>query len=215
MALGETLVKRVTTVKYLGVTLDQFLNFSDYVTSLVKKASAKVSFLYRHASVLDQYTRKLLCQSLVNSNLEYCSSAWYPGLSVSLRGKLDVIQRKLVRYILNLGPREHVGDLEILSLSWLPFPKRVRYFELVHAFKIKRGLAPSYLAINFRNITDVHSYGIRQNLENFSLARYTCPTGSFSRCSISSWNSLPQQLKEIRSIGLFKMRLKSHLANDN
>ena len=41
--------------------------------------------------------------------LDYCIVSWYLGLSVASRKKLDVIQRKMARIVLGVGPRTHVG----------------------------------------------------------------------------------------------------------
>ena len=46
--LDSVAVNRVTSVKYLGVHLDQFLDFSTHVDTIIKKAVAKLSFLYRN-----------------------------------------------------------------------------------------------------------------------------------------------------------------------
>ena len=67
---GESVVKRVMSVKYLGVILDENLNFCDHVTSIVKKATGKLYFLYRSGASLDSSSRRLLCSSLVSSGLE-------------------------------------------------------------------------------------------------------------------------------------------------
>ena len=67
--LDNTIVKRVSSVKYLGIVLDQFMDFSSHVDKLVKKASSKLKFLYRNACCMNQCVRKLLCQSLIFSIL--------------------------------------------------------------------------------------------------------------------------------------------------
>ena len=192
----------------LGVTLDQYLDFSDHVELLISKANSKISFLYRYTAFLNNRTCKVLSQSLVMSRLEFCSSSWYPGLAAGLKGKLDVIQRKLVRFTNNFGYREHVGDAEIKALTWLPFPTRISFFQLVHVFKIKAGLCPSYMKDNFTRVSDVHNHGLRQSSHNFSLAHCNCPINTFARSAISLWNCLPAYLKETRTVASFKCSLK-------
>ena len=194
--LGDVVVNRVGFVKYLGVLLDQHLDFSNHVDTLIKKAASKLQFLYRNRRFLNNYTRKLLCQSLVFSSIEYCASAWYPGLLSSLCGSMDVLQRKCARFTLNLGPMSHIGTGEFKVLSWLPFSKRVSYFSLVHVFKIRNGLSPTYLSDNFTRVASVHSYNLRQSHCNFSLAHCNSPSGTFNRTATSDWNSLPRGIKE-------------------
>ena len=75
--LGDAEVKRVTSVRYLGVLLDQHLNFSTHVEKLLSNARSRLAFLYRNRGFLNIRTRKLLCQSLILSCLEYCSSPWF------------------------------------------------------------------------------------------------------------------------------------------
>ena len=178
---------------------------------IVKKATGKLYFLYRSGLSLDSASRRLLCSSLVSSGLEYCVTAWYPGLLEECKKSLATLQRKMVRYVGGMGPREHVADDEICSLGWLPFQKRVEFFALVHVFKIKKCLSPSYLACGFTLMSDVHSHGLRQSSLNFSLAHCQFPTGSFTRTAISLWNKLPAALKQIDPVLVFKRRLKAFL----
>ena len=205
------LIKRVTSVKYLGVTLDQYLDFSVHVDQMISKASAKLGFLYRNRLFLDFFARKLLCQSLIFPYLEYCAASWYCSLSCGLREALNTFQRKCVRFTLNFDSRGHVGKTEFCSLSWLPFPTRVKYFNLVHAFKVRSGLAPGYLSEHFTSVSRAHTYNLRQSSCNFSLAFCESPTGTFQRNAISDWNALPRELKSIKVLAAFKGKLKQFL----
>ena len=58
---GDAIVKRFTSVNYLGVTLDQNLNFGEHVQAILGKASGRLSFLYCCAPSLDSKSRGLLC----------------------------------------------------------------------------------------------------------------------------------------------------------
>ena len=209
--LENTVVERVTCVKYLGVWLDQFMDFSKHVDTIVKKANFKLGFLYRNGRFMNFYVRRLLCQSLIFSNLEYCSPSWYFGLAAPLRESLNVLQRKCARFSLGHGPRSHIGNSELSSLHWLPFSQRVSYFSLVHAYKTKNGLSPTYISDSFTFITDVHSYNLRQCTVNFSLAHCLSPTGTYCRNVITDWNLLPKELKESKSLNVFKTSLKKYL----
>ena len=209
--LDGQVVQKVTSVKYLGVFVDQCLDFSTHVEGLLKKAHGKLSFLYRNSSFLNLSTRKLLCESLIFSSLEYCSPSWYPGLSARLRDSLSVFKRKCVRFTLGYGPRSHVGEHEFRNLSWMPFSKRVTYFNLLHAYKIRSGCSARYLNQSFTPVPEIHTYNLRQSRFNFSLAHCVSPMGTFIRDAIQDWNSLPAELKAASSLKLFKFRLKRFL----
>ena len=75
------------------------------------------------------------------------------GIRVSFeesKKDLATLQRKMVWFICLMGPREHVGDSEMSSLRWLPFPKRVDFFKIMHVFKVRGNIAPSYISQNFK-----------------------------------------------------------------
>ena len=96
-------------------------------------------------------------------------------------------------------------------LSWLPFPRRIAFSNLVHTFKVRAGLCPEYMMANFNRVSDTHSHDLRQSKTNFSLARCESPSGTFCRDAISEWNTLPLELKGIESLTSFKVRLKHYL----
>jgi len=59
------LVKRVQSVKYLGIYLDSLMKGSVHAADVVKKCASRISFLYRYGHLLNFRCRKLLCESLV------------------------------------------------------------------------------------------------------------------------------------------------------
>ena len=143
-------VQRNFEVKYLGVLLDDRLTGSSHVRNMLKTSMGKLSFLCRNSSFLDFSCRKLLCSALIQPYIDYCSSSWYSGLSAQLRSRLDVLQRKMTRFIFGLDNRAHIGNTELQSLNWLLVIDRVNYFKLVHLFKIRTGSAPRYLISDFK-----------------------------------------------------------------
>ena len=160
---------------------------------------------------MNLYAKRLLCLALIFSNLEYCASSWFSSLSGSLREMLNVVQRKCARFSMGLGPRSHIGNSEFHSLSWLPFPRRIAFRNLVHTFKLRAGLSPDYMLSNFNCVSDIHSHNLRQSQTNFSLAHCESPYGTFCRDAISEWNTLPSDLKGINSLASFKVCLKHYL----
>ena len=131
-------VRRVDNVRYLGVLLDASVSGLDHVNHVLKVCIGRLAFLYRSSSLLDYYSRKTLCTSLIQPYLDYCCSSWYEGLTVSLKLKLDIIQRKMVRFINGYDNRHHVGPSELFSLSWLSVRDMVSYFKLPMHTKINR-----------------------------------------------------------------------------
>ena len=138
---------------------------------VIKECMGRVSFLYRQSHMLDLFCRKTLCSALVMPYMEYCCSSWYSGISSVFRSKPDIIQRKMVRYIFSMHPRDHVGTEHLLKLSWLRVSDRVRYFKLCHVFSIRNGLAPGYLSLNFVPVSTRHNHHTRGSQMNYAISK--------------------------------------------
>jgi hypothetical protein len=209
-----SLVSRVTSIKYLGFILDECQSGQDHVLGLIKKVASRLAFLYRSAPLLDQRSRKTLCLALIQPYFDYSCTSWYSGLNAKLRGKLDVLQRKMVRFIFKMDPRSHVGQEQLKQLLWLSVSDRVRYFKLVHMYKVSKGLAPSYVSVGFKPITEVHSHRTRSSSMSYYIPKgdaVGAMSHSFKYTASKDWNRLPCGLKLSLNIDTFKRDLKSYL----
>ena len=208
-------VRRVETAKYLGVHLDASFTGSLHVTNMLKVCAGRLAFLYRNSSLLDFQTRKTLCTALIQPYLDYCCSSWYEGITAELKTRLDTFQRKMIRFIFGFENRRHVGHLELKSLQWFSVPDRVRFFKLVHTFKIRNGLSPNYLRSRFTSVSDTHTHKTRGSNVNFRVSRSLslAPT-SFAFTSVRLWNELPNRIKEIDSLLVFIRELRKYLLNE-
>ena len=148
---------------------------------------------------------------MVQPYLDYCSSTWYSGISQVLWNRLDVVQRQMIKFIFSKDAFYHVTLSDFKQLSWMTFSDRVKYFKLCLVFKIRKGLAPSYLSQGFRPILDCHSHATRASTYDYLVSGdiSTSPT-SFTYTAVKHWNSLPPSLKCIPSLMNFKKRLREH-----
>ena len=225
---GQSIESNVE-VKYLGATIDQNLSFESMARSVIKKANGRLKFLYRKGKFLTRYTRKRLVSSLIQCHFDYASAAWYNGLSQELKNKLQVTQNKLIRFVLNLDSRSHIGREQFSELGWLPVESRISQIILNHVVKINLEKAPLYMGEYFNPVSDVHQYSTRFRVKAYSNGRdcsmvklvdskrYSLPvvkgfgkkTFAFNGCCL--WNSLPQHIRDAHTISCFKSKLKQHL----
>ena len=207
-----TPVERKSFVKYLGVMLDENINGSVHARNLMKVCAGRLAFLYRCSSLLDRKCRQMLCSALIQPHIDYCCSTWYSGLTVALKERFNVIQRKMVRFVNGMDNRAHVDSGNLRELLWLNIPDRVKFFKMSHLFRIRHKLAPKYLLPNFRFVSDAHSHFTRGSSFNFYLSRdlSLSPSG-FSFTAIKQWNELPNSLKSIENFQVFKRKLKEFM----
>lgn len=202
------------SVKYLGVLLDNDLSGKSMVESTIKKAASRLKFLFRQGKYLNLKCRKLLGSALVQSHLDYCCSSWYYGLTKKLQGNLQIMQNKLVRFVLGLHPREHLSQTHLNSIGFVKISDRTMQLMLNHVFNIRKGLAPRYLSNFFTNTTEIHRHFTRHSQLSYNIPQIQSFTkGSFFYNAITGWNALPLQVKTIDSKQAFKTRVKRHLAD--
>ncbi len=194
----DQVIKAQDSIKYLGVTLDQYLSGDVMVTSVINKVNGKLKFLYRHAQYLNQKLRKNLCSALLQCHIDYCCTSWFSGLNKSYQRKLQIQQNKMVRFILNLSPREHIGQVHLDSIKFLNIYDRVRQLRLNHVHKVFYSKGPSYLSQFFTKANATHSHSTRSSSYNFHVPRVTSITSnSFYYQGTLDWNSLPSNIRSI------------------
>ena len=230
VSCNGTSIQGTNSVKYLGATLDQNLSCDQIARSIVTKANSRLKYLYRKSHFLNLHTKKLLVMALIQCHFDYVSSFWYPSLTQFWKNRLQTTQNKMIRFVLNMDSRAHVGVEQFKTLNWLPVSKRVDQITLCHVHRIKSRTAPEYLGEKFVPLSQVHDRCTRSRVSaipntesndagyNFNdTGRFALPKvrgfgkKSFAYNAIVCWNSLPQHLRDIGSLPAFKQAVKTHL----
>ena len=119
----------------------------------------------------------------------------------------------MVRFVLGVGLRHHVGNEDLQQLSWLSVLDCVKFYKTLHLFHIQHNLAPSYLMPNFSVLANCHSYETCGSSCNFQLPREMSRSiCSFTFTAAKQWNALRKSLKEISEFRVFKKKIEGFLA---
>ena len=122
------------------------------------------------------------------------------------------MQNKVVRFVLDLDPRAHVGQEQRKELGLLSVKDRVIQLKLNQVFKIYHGLSPDYLNFNFTRISSLHHYSTRDSPHNFTVPRVQGQANNTFYSGIQHWNSLPNSVKQVNKFPKFKEAAKKYLA---
>ena len=74
---GNTVLVSEKQVQVLGVIIECKLNFSLHVSSICTKAARQLNALARISNYLDESARKIIYNSFVASNFNYCPLVWH------------------------------------------------------------------------------------------------------------------------------------------
>ena len=102
------------------------------------------------------------------------------------------------------------------TLQWLSFPQRIKYHTALMIFKTLNGPAPKYLLDLFTKASEMHGRNLRSVTYDdlrVPIARTNYFSKSFSIEGAKQWNSLPTDIKQIKTLHSFKTSLRSHLFN--
>ena len=136
-------INNASSVKY---TLDNTLSGDSIALNVIKKASERLKFLYRHSGCLNFKTLKKLCSALIMCYFDCASCSWYSGLSRKNKNNLQIMQNKIVRFISGMGPLTQIGQEELGKVRMISCQDRVMQLKLNHVFKIFHNISPEYIS---------------------------------------------------------------------
>ena len=121
-----------------------------------------------------------------------------PCFKSGKKKQLQIIQNKIVHFIMGARSRAHIGRNELDNVSLLSSRDRVVQLKVNQVFKNFHNLFPDYMKMYFTRVSSVHRYSTRGNPFNFVIpcskgqARFT-----FYNTAIHHWNCLPNEIKDI------------------
>jgi hypothetical protein len=197
--------------KYLGVLIDEHLNFNDNTDLLCNKLSKAVFQLRLAKSYVTKKHLLTLYHALFNSHLWYCTII-LSCTSQSNLNRIQILQKKAIRVVANLNYNAHTDNV-FNELKLLKFEKLVKYRQLTFMHGIKFNYAP----ISFENMWPTSNerdilYNLRE-LNDFILpAPRFEGFRKFPLYSLAKiWNDFDINIRLQPNVATFKIELKKYL----
>ncbi len=100
LEINDQIIPLTEKVKLLGVTIDSQLKFDEHIKPLCKKAKRKVSAFSRVAPYLNHEKGKILYNTFIMSNFNYCPLIWmYHGKTSN--NQVNRVQKRALRILHN------------------------------------------------------------------------------------------------------------------
>jgi hypothetical protein len=142
--LGNQPIQRVgyglqeEAVKFLGVYLDENLDWKIHCKKLQEKIGKGNYLLWRHKSILTKGIRKTIYESFVRCHIMYCISIWGPaGI------KNQVLIKTWKRIIRKLGPRFRHTDKRLADYEIMPLKDELKLAECKIIWKWEKKELPT------------------------------------------------------------------------
>ena len=213
-SIHSNVLEETNSVKYLGVTLDNKMNWNDHINNICKKANSTLGFLKRNIPSCPPNVKKKCYETYVRPSLEYCSSVWDPHTKSNI-DKIEATQRRAARFINNNYNYEHNNNVMLKELGWCPLEERRAKNKVKILFKAHKDLIHIPL-----NHLKVKTRATRNSDQSYALpsSNINSHLHSFYQDTVRLWNSVPVRIKTSPSVDSFvgalnKITLKSQYSD--
>ena len=187
---GEVL-QTVEKSKYLGVTFNNRLTWSDHIDSIATKANKVIGFIRRNLQDCNTKVKSASYTTLVRPILEYSSAAWDPHLEKD-KVKLENVQRHAARFVMNDYRSKTPGCVSsmIEHLKWENLETRRRNIRLNLLQKINSKLVDIDIQ-HYAKKKDLRTRGAHKFYQEQT--NHTIYFNSFFPRTIRDWNRQPSE----------------------
>ena len=160
LSLNDDEIEHVKASPYLGITIHQNLNFNIQTYNICNKVNRALGALKRAAPFLPIDTRALMSTPwFFHTSTTVVLYIWGTTSDTNI-GKLQKIQNRGMRIILQCHPRTHIADM-LSNLKWLSIKQRIIFLKAVLVFKIMHSKTPNYMSHWLVPVS--HQYGTRRS----------------------------------------------------
>ncbi len=170
--MGGEVLEMVESYKYLGILLDQHLNFGEHISPVYKKSSMKLGAIRTIRRNLDQSRALSLYTSLVLPHIDYCDIIYSCSTQENLN-KLQLFQNCACRTTLLADRETHIRHIHTrLNLLYLNQRRDPHLAVSCHKSIYFKGLSSlssfiflSYVLLDIQHGMQTHPKGRFQELE--------------------------------------------------
>ena len=158
--VGTSYVKEETSVKLVGMKIDNKLKFDEHISKLVKKANSKLFVIRRGLKWLTLSKRKILLNSFVQSQFVYAPLAWMLCGKVANK-KINKVHFKFLKMLYD----DDTSTYEQLLDKYDEFTVHQKNIQklMIEMYKVKNDLGPSLLNDIFKKANNYKGPTLRRN----------------------------------------------------
>ena len=204
-------IKQVKECKTLGVIVDQHLSWKSNTESICKKITSAISVIRKLKEFVDRDTLVSIFNAIVQPYFTYCCEVWdIFGETQSQR--LQKLQNRCARIIMDMG-NEVNAQIALNSLGWETLKVQRTKAKAKLMFKILNMSGPKSLTDLFTYKNENTHYCLRDNETTLVLPqpRTNSMKKSFMFNGAKIWNSVPKEIRGIRSQSLFERKIAAHV----
>ena len=211
--IDGTEITQVSSVKFLGVLVDEKLNWKEHIHNVTNKMSKSVGVISKITEYINRKCLLALYHSLVYPHITYCNIVWGSTYESNLNC-IHLIQKRFVRIATRSDRREHsqplFKELKLLNIY------QINILQIcIFIFKFEH--LPHELPLSFRNYflkkSQLHGRNTRQTFFHPPLYRTSQGQFSIKYRGVDIWKKY--SLTSHKSLLTYKKTLKQNLLEEN
>ena len=208
LRFGNELISGVCSVKFLGLQLDEHLEWTDHFKILHGKLSRANYMLSSVKNILPTSCLKSLYYALFHSHLNYGLLVWGTTMLCCHQKKLITAQKKAIRHVSNKKYNAHTDGL-FVKLAILKFSDAVDLELLKMMYLHSKNELPEPLQSIFQINRDIHSYNTRHRDDPVIIPRHYAPLDKSFLCKAPLlWSGINFEVKSLPTLSSFKRNIK-------
>ena len=204
LSVGAEEIRRVDGARFLGIWVDERLNWNEQASRTKRKIGQLLGVLGRARGVLQGDSLQVLYNSLVLPHLQYCLMIWgdFSGDGNGAIGRSILsYQKRFMGIIAGKTGRYHADPL-FARFGMLKVGDLYRQQLRIHAWRFWNSCLPQAQAAMLEKISQTHDHGTRLakrgmfvSTRNHKQVGYRVP---------KEWETLPENLRGSATLGGFK-----------
>ena len=208
LKINNVKISKVSVTKYLGLIIDDKLNWKNHIEKLVNKIVPMLGALYRCQSYLNDTNRLLIYNAYILSNMIYLINIW-GTCGVSNLKKIQTIQNKAIKILFHKPYLTPTVELYNES-SFQPVKYYISLEQCKQIYKVLHNKLKCNTDLNVnrdfydyctRGNSDIHIENVRTNKALFNPITQ----------AIMTYNSVPLNIRESFPYNTFISKIKQHL----
>ena len=209
ISINNSILKQQHSAKYLGVTIDDKLNWKPHLNNLKTSLSRSCYAICKLKNYANLRTLKSVYYSLFYSKLKYCISSWGSTAPSNL-DEIFRLQKRAIRFVCSERYRTPTNPLFIkMGMLKLQEIHKLEICKLIH--NILNNSLQGSLQLN--NLDNIHNHNTRlKSSNNFYINSTRTGLGKqgFNIVAPKFWQEVPTEFKLLQ-FGAFKFKLKNML----
>ena len=207
LSINNEKLKIVDMAKYLGVIIDNKLNWNEHIKAINLKLSKGIGLLSKIRHFVPKTVLRSLYYAFINPHIDYNLLNWSLSSETNLNS-VNINMKKALRIMCFKKRDEHSLPL-FKELGILPFDKAIQLRQGKFMWKLVNNYLPQSLSSNFTT----HSITVRSQFA-MPAPRLELASRHISYAGIRVWNEIPHRIKQIKTQKAFSITLQQYLLHE-